>query len=87
MAELVDALDSKSGYRKVVQVRFLFWAQAKSPAHSAGFFFGHDRSLLQGVDREKSQTCEASGTFCLGTPPLGKSAQRSGADNPVLGNT
>lgn len=27
MAELVDALDSKSGYRKVVQVRFLFWAQ------------------------------------------------------------
>jgi hypothetical protein len=25
--------------------------------------------LLQGVDREKSQTCEASGTFCLGTPP------------------
>ncbi len=86
MAELVDALDSKSGYRKVVQVRFLFWAQAKSPAHGAGFFYGHDRSLLQGVDREKSQTCEASGTFCLGTPPLRKSAQRSGADNPVLGN-
>ena len=27
MAELVDALDSKSCYRKVVQVRFLFWAQ------------------------------------------------------------
>ena len=27
MGELVDALDSKSGYRKVVQVRFLFWAQ------------------------------------------------------------
>ena len=26
MAELVDALDSKSGYRKVVQVRFLFGA-------------------------------------------------------------
>lgn len=25
MAELVDALDSKSCYRKVVQVRFLFW--------------------------------------------------------------
>jgi hypothetical protein len=30
MAELVDALDSKSGYRKVVQVRFLFWAQTLS---------------------------------------------------------
>ena len=29
MAELVDALDSKSNYRKVVQVRFLFWAQLK----------------------------------------------------------
>lgn len=27
MAELVDAPDSKSGYRKVVQVRFLFRAQ------------------------------------------------------------
>jgi hypothetical protein len=27
MAELVDASDSKSGYRKVVQVRFLFRAQ------------------------------------------------------------
>ncbi len=26
MAELVDAPDSKSGYRKDVQVRFLFWA-------------------------------------------------------------
>ena len=30
MAELVDALDSKSGYRKVVQVRFLFWALLKN---------------------------------------------------------
>lgn len=29
MAELVDALDSKSGYRKVVKVRFLSWALAK----------------------------------------------------------
>jgi hypothetical protein len=30
MAELVDAPDSKSGYRKVVQVRFLFRAQYPS---------------------------------------------------------
>ncbi len=30
MAELVDALDSKSCYRKVVQVRFLFWALSKT---------------------------------------------------------
>ena len=29
MAELVDALDSKSCYRKVVQVRFLFWAHTQ----------------------------------------------------------
>jgi hypothetical protein len=27
MAELVDASDSKSDFRKRVQVRFLFWAQ------------------------------------------------------------
>jgi hypothetical protein len=27
MAESVDAPDSKSGIRKDVQVRFLFWAQ------------------------------------------------------------
>jgi hypothetical protein len=27
MAELVDASDSKSGVRKDVQVRFLFWAR------------------------------------------------------------
>ncbi len=38
MAELVDALDSKSGYRKVVQVRFLFWAQ-KNPQHLLGIFY------------------------------------------------
>ncbi len=36
MAELVDALDSKSGYRKVVQVRFLFWAQTRH--FMSGFF-------------------------------------------------
>jgi hypothetical protein len=31
MAELVDASDSKSGIGNNVQVRFLFWAQAKNP--------------------------------------------------------
>jgi hypothetical protein len=31
MAELVDASDSKSGYRKVVQVRFLFRALGFQP--------------------------------------------------------
>jgi hypothetical protein len=40
MAELVDALDSKSGYRKVVQVRFLFWAQLqKAIIHGVIAFF------------------------------------------------
>ena len=37
MAELVDALDSKSGYRKVVQVRFLFWAQKLKNSFSKPF--------------------------------------------------
>ncbi len=37
MAELVDALDSKSGFRKGVQVRFLFWAL--SPLFSGVFLF------------------------------------------------
>ena len=38
MAELVDASDSKSGYRKVVQVRFLFRALKtnKIKAHISG---------------------------------------------------
>ena len=46
MAELVDALDSKSGYRKVVQVRFLFWAlkliinHYKSVNYSGFYFLG-----------------------------------------------
>jgi hypothetical protein len=39
MAELVDALDSKSGYRKVVQVRFLFWAQKYPVTKLTGYFF------------------------------------------------
>jgi hypothetical protein len=43
MAELVDASDSKSGYRKVVQVRFLFRAQNhETRSLAAGFAFGAD---------------------------------------------
>ena len=41
MAELVDAPDSKSGFRKEVQVRFLFWARfhlhSSKPGIIAGF--------------------------------------------------
>ena len=40
MAELVDALDSKSGYRKVVQVRFLFGAHSyQAVTHKRNCFF------------------------------------------------
>ncbi len=38
MAELVDALDSKSGIRKDVQVRFLFWARKKL-SNIGGLFY------------------------------------------------
>jgi hypothetical protein len=38
MAELVDALDSKSGFRKEVQVRFLFWAHTKADSYESVFF-------------------------------------------------
>jgi hypothetical protein len=51
MAELVDASDSKSGTRKGVQVRFLFWAQvfpdSSKPALAAGFF----------INRAKRSSC------------------------------
>ncbi len=48
MAELVDALDSKSGIRKDVQVRFLFQAQKKgdvSESEHSLFSFPRSRSL------------------------------------------
>ncbi len=38
MAELVDAPDSKSGFRKKVQVRFLFWAHGNSSVNKGSFF-------------------------------------------------
>ncbi len=37
MAELVDALDSKSCIRKDVQVRFLFWAQITADLYRSVF--------------------------------------------------
>ena len=48
MAELVDALDSKSGYRKVVQVRFLFWAHKFIPQY-CGIFFAQAPSKLPAI--------------------------------------
>ena len=38
MAELVDASDSKSGFRKKVQVRFLFWARRLARDSCCGLF-------------------------------------------------
>jgi hypothetical protein len=46
MAELVDALDSKSGYRKVVQVRFLFWAQCPFGKTERAFLFKTGQARL-----------------------------------------
>ena len=34
VAELVDAVDSKSAVRKGVKVRFLSWAQGKKPSQN-----------------------------------------------------
>ena len=46
MAELVDALDSKSGFRKGVQVRFLFRApgyqSVKKDSLGGSFLFAHN---------------------------------------------
>ena len=44
MAELVDALVSGTSGRKVVQVRFLFWAQAEKALVTQGFFGVKDKS-------------------------------------------
>ena len=41
MAELVDASDSKSGYRKVVQVRFLFRALNRTNQNLLWFVLFH----------------------------------------------
>ena len=52
MAELVDALDSKSGYRKVVQVRFLFGALFKIKTVDSSSFqrFLILKGMAQGMD-------------------------------------
>ena len=46
MAELVDALDSKSGYRKVVQVRFLFWAPKTMIISDLSWFYNFKKTLF-----------------------------------------
>lgn len=46
MAELVDALDSKSGFGNGVQVRFLFWAldyqSVRKDSLGGSFLFAHN---------------------------------------------
>ncbi len=54
MAELVDALDSKSCIRKDVQVRFLFWAlkfQGVTFIRSSFFFSTFSACILSCFDR------------------------------------
>ena len=55
MAELVDALDSKSGYRKVVQVRFLFWALRLKGCNSKGYalFYFSDFAAIVLIDANR----------------------------------
>ncbi len=55
MAELVDALDSKSGYRKVVQVRFLFWAQKPRVILGAFLFSRPSRIYSRKVEEIRKQ--------------------------------
>jgi hypothetical protein len=69
MAELVDALDSKSGYRKVVQVRFLFWAQRPGTQVSVFFFARNRRKFIcERLSAEKNSDA-FGGERSLGTPP------------------
>ena len=85
MAELVDALDSKSGYRKVVQVRFLFWAQRQEKVlHIVRDFFMAATEACFGERTEKSPACEASKDFFLssGKPPIG--SRRNEVEPTVL---
>ncbi len=51
MAELVDALDSKSSVRKDVQVRFLFWAQTPRHASVGAFLIYGDSSSLEKANK------------------------------------
>ena len=54
MAELVDASDSKSGSRKGVQVRFLFWAQIKKSCTPYGIFLWPRPKHALGSGQKKS---------------------------------
>jgi hypothetical protein len=47
MAELVDALDSKSGSRKGVQVRFLFWALITGHSSEWPFSFYNNTTTFE----------------------------------------
>ena len=69
MAELVDALDSKSSVRKDVQVRFLFWAQTPRHASVGAFLIYGDSSLLEKANKYKRPAIPQRGIVeALGTP-------------------
>ena len=71
MAELVDALDSKSGYRKVVQVRFLFWAQAKVPHKVRDFFMAATEACFRERTEKNPRLAKQVGLFAWVRPLLG----------------
>ena len=68
MAELVDASDSKSGTRKGVQVRFLFWAQTPFQRSWKGVFLCERRKLAFGSERRKTPTHDEGMGGRLGKP-------------------
>jgi hypothetical protein len=85
MAELVDALDSKSGYRKVVQVRFLFWAQR--PWYEVpGFSFEDVESLLLKGRKWETATPSVVRGLWVRPPSWELQAERSSAQRILRRN-
>lgn len=82
MAELVDALDSKSGYRKVVQVRFLFWAQAKVPHKVRDFFMGATEACFRERTEKNPRLAKQVGLLLGYAPLLG--SRRNAVEPTIL---
>ena len=77
MAELVDALDSKSSVRKDVQVRFLFWAQTLSRFSGQGFLMQKCCELARkSLSVKKPNKARSDLLKGFGYAPLWKSANK-----------
>jgi hypothetical protein len=86
MAELVDALDSKSGYRKVVQVRFLFWApNCKKELYEsmALFLCPAECTLLMSSSHAVAEKSECSPRVSRAADPAVKTKNISYSTSPV----